>query len=234
MSEAYQVTNMSRPNSMKREEILFRPFETPEDAARQTDRVRRFRHPVFSWLGLRPVFAQHSRAEHDVLLRRAAGRRSIVEIGVAEGASACALREAMSPDGVLYLIDPFHLSRMRLVNALRRAAHSAVKGFGKSRVVWIDDFSQNAVNRWSEPIDLLFIDGDHKESAVLKDWSDWSPFVTPNGVVLFHDARVFSGGWPDSTYGPVQAVNKLFRHDSAVPWRIAEEIDSLVVVERKP
>ncbi len=232
-SVAAPIVTDNPPSTSTRDcKILFRPFETPEDVARQSPRVRKFRHPLFSWLGLRPVFAQHSRAEHDAFLRWASGRRSVVEIGVAEGASACALREAMSPEGVLCLIDPFHLSRMPLVNALKRAAHSAVNGHGKSRVVWIEDFSQKAVGRWRESIDLLFIDGDHEESAVLKDWMDWSPLVTANGVVLFHDARIFAGGWPDSSYGPVRVVNRLFRENHEAGWRIVEEVDSLVVVKR--
>jgi len=230
---AQVVGNIPDTQSTDSGEILFRPFDTPENAVRQSPRLRRLRHPVFSWLGLRPVFAQHSRAEHGALLRWASGRRSVVEIGVAEGGSACALREAMSHDGVLYLIDPFHLSRIRLLNSLRRAAHSAVKGFGKSRVVWIEDFSRNAIRGWFGQIDLLFIDGDHAESAVLQDWADWSPFVAPNGVVLFHDARVFAGGWPDPSYGPVRAVSQLFREGGSTGWHIVEEVDSLVVVERK-
>src|SRR5579864_6795272 len=125
---------------MSHASILFRPFETPADAAAQSSRTRRLRHPVFSWLRLRPIFAQHSAAEHAALLRWAAGRRHIVEIGVAEGASACALREAMPGDGVITLIDPFHLSRIRALNALQRAAHSAVGRFGTSRMVWIHEF----------------------------------------------------------------------------------------------
>jgi hypothetical protein len=46
------------------------------------------RHPFFGWLGLRPIFAQHTRIEHEALMRHARGAGIIVEIGVAEGASA--------------------------------------------------------------------------------------------------------------------------------------------------
>jgi predicted O-methyltransferase YrrM len=155
---------------VEKEAILFRPFETEADAAAQSFRTRKLRHPVFSWLGLRPIFAQHTRAEHEALLRYAAGRRKIVEIGVAEGASACALRKAMSADGILTLIDPYHLSRIRSLNALQRAAHAAVRKFGSSRTVWIQKFSHQAAEEWKSPIDLLFIDGDHDLSAVHQDW----------------------------------------------------------------
>jgi hypothetical protein len=212
-------------------EILFRPFEGVDDEVRVSPSVRRFRHPVFSWLGLRPIFAQHTRAEHDALLRWSAGKKSVVEIGVAEGASACALRKAMSSQGILYLVDPFHLSRLRYLNALKRAAHAAVARFGSSRVVWIQEFSHVAVQRWSEPIDLLFIDGDHEEKAVLNDWESWSRFVVPGGITLFHDARVFANGWPTPSYGPVCAVNRLFREGGAQGWRIVDEVDSLVIVK---
>ena len=63
---------------------------------------------MYAWLGLRPFLAQHTAAEHAALQRWALGRTTLAEIGVAEGVSALALREAMSPDGTLYLIDPFH------------------------------------------------------------------------------------------------------------------------------
>jgi predicted O-methyltransferase YrrM len=212
--------------------MLFRPFENPDDAVHVPFFIRKLRHPVFSWLGLRPVFAQHTRDEHDALLRWAADKRSVVEIGVAEGASACALRESMSPNGTIFLIDPFHLSRMRHINALKRAAHAAVGRFGRSRVEWIDKFSYEAVQEWATPIDLLFLDGDHREEAVLQDWEDWSKFVVPAGIALFHDARVFEKGWPTDAYGPVRAVNKLFREGRADSWRIVGEVDSLVIVER--
>jgi hypothetical protein len=217
---------------MRRPHILFRPFETPEDAAQVSPFVRRLRHPLFSFLGLRPVFAQHTRREHEALLRWGAGKRSVVEIGVAEGASACALREAMSPDGTLFLIDPFHLSRVPVINGPKRAAHAAVTRIGSSHVTWIQKFSHEAVQGWSNPIDLLFLDGDHNGEAVLQDWSDWVKFVIPKGIALFHDARIFENGWTSPAYGPVRAVNQLFREGGAKGWRIVDEIDSLVIVER--
>jgi len=83
---------------------------------------RWLRHPVWGLLGLRPVFAQHTQGEHEALIRWACGRRSVVEIGVAEGASALALRQGMHAEGTLYLIDPFHLSRFRAINATKRLA----------------------------------------------------------------------------------------------------------------
>ena len=76
------------------------------------------------------------------------------------------------------------------------------------------------------------IDGDHTESMVQKDWDDWSRFVVPGGLVAFHDARLFEGGWTSPSYGPVRVVDRLFRDGKNSAWEIVEEIDSLVVVKR--
>jgi hypothetical protein len=195
--------------------------------------VATFRHPLYAWLGVRPFLAQHTAEEHAALQRWARGRTTLAEIGVAEGVSALALCEAMSPDGTLYLIDPFHLSRSRRLNFTRRAAHRIVATCGRGKVVWIEKFSQDAVKNWKEPLDLLVIDGDHTEKGVEDDWNSWNRFVKPGGVVIFHDARVFEGGWTSPANGPVKLVDRLFRKETSPDWFIVEEVHSLLVVERR-
>lgn len=189
-------------------------------------------HPVFAWLGLRPALGQHTAAEHAALKRWAAGKSRLVEIGVAEGGSALGLREVMSPDATLWLIDPFHLSRRRRVNAMKRAAHRAVESCPNGKVVWLEEFSSDAATHWNDEIDFLFLDGDHAEAAVERDWNAWSPFVVTGGVVAFHDARVFPHGWTQPDWGPVRVVDRLFRREPANGWAIVQETDSLVVVQR--
>ncbi|HXJ11163.1 MAG TPA: class I SAM-dependent methyltransferase [Candidatus Limnocylindrales bacterium] len=195
---------------------------------------RMLQHPVFAWAGMRPPIAQHTLAEHEALMRRARVARTIVEIGVAEGASAAGLREAMPGDGTLFLIDPFHLSRIPPLNFLKRAARRAVDTAGSARTVWIESLSQDAVHDWKVPVDFLLIDGDHHEQAVERDWTDWSRFVKADGVVAFHDGRVFPSGWPTSDYGPVRFIDRVFRQGSNnAGWSIVEEVDSLVFVARR-
>ena len=101
-------------------------------------------------LGLRPAVAQHTAAEHEAFRKWAEGRECVVEIGVAEGVSALALREGMAEDGTLYLIDPFHLSRLPALNFIKRVARRTVGGSSRGRVVWIEKFSQDAVRDWKE------------------------------------------------------------------------------------
>jgi predicted O-methyltransferase YrrM len=176
--------------------------------------------------------AQHTAAEHDAFSRCAEGRSFIVEIGVAEGVSALALRERMAPNGTLYLIDPFHLSRVRVLNFIKRTARRLVESSGRAEVVWLQQFSSDAAKTWDRPIDLLVIDGDHSEAGVQKDWDEWSRFVVPGGLVAFHDARLFEGGWTTPDYGPLRLVNRLFRNGTAAAWKIIDEVDSLVIVKR--
>ena len=190
------------------------------------------RHSACAYLGLRPALAQHTAEEHAAIRKWADGARCVVEIGVAEGVSALALREGMAEDGTLYLIDPFHLSRMPLLNFIKRVARRTVAGAGRGKVVWVEKFSEDAVRGWKESSDLVLIDGDHAETAVERDWLSWSPFVKPGGIVIFHDARVFKGGWTTSEYGPVKLVNRIFRNGGAAGWTIVEEIHSLFVVQR--
>jgi hypothetical protein len=84
-------------------------------------------HAFFALIGARTLVALHTAAEHEALKRWAAGRSSLAEIGVAEGVSALAIREAMDEQGTLFLIGPFHLSRLPALNFTRRAAHKAVE-----------------------------------------------------------------------------------------------------------
>jgi predicted O-methyltransferase YrrM len=213
--------------------VLNLPCESELNLKYSSKLVTALSHPLYAWLGLRPFVAQHTAAEHAALQRWAQGRRTLVEIGVAEGVSALALREAMSPEATLHLIDPFHLSRSRSLNFTRRAAHKIVASCPRGTVMWLETFSYDVAKDWKELVDLLVIDGDHSESGVQRDWNDWSRFVKPGGVVIFHDARLFDGGWTNPSYGPVKLVDRLFRAGSSPDWSIAEEIHSLLVVQRR-
>jgi predicted O-methyltransferase YrrM len=214
-------------------EIQFVQVSSPR-AAQASWLTRAMDHPFFAWAGFRAPLAQHTLAEHQALMRYAGRVKTVVEIGVAEGASAAGLREAMPSDGTLHLIDPFHLSRIPALNFLKRAARRAVHSVGAAQTRWIEAFSQDAVRDWKLPIDFLLIDGDHREEAVERDWLEWSPFVKPDGVVAFHDARLFPSGWPTPDYGPVRFINRCFRQGATpAAWRIVEEVDSLVFVSRK-
>lgn len=205
---------------------LFRPFDKNLNA------LRLRRHPLFQLLGLRGIIAQHSEAEERLLQEYAKDRKTLVEIGVAEGASALAARCVADAGAVLYLIDPYIPGRIPGINLTQICARRYVDGCNNASVRWIQDYSYNAARNWRDPIDFLFIDGDHSYENCLQDWDEWSRFVSEGGVAAFHDARVFSDGWPQNDWGPVKAVNELFKGDSNPAWEIVAEVDSLVIVQR--
>lgn len=205
---------------------IFRPYDSNPNALRYR------RHPAFCLTRLRGVIAEHSEAEELMLQKYARGKKSLVEIGVAEGASALALRCAADSSAVLYLIDPYVPGKIPGFNFTKACARRNVKRSTNATVRFIEDFSHNASKNWHTAIDFLFIDGEHSYEACLRDWQQWSPFVEPAGVVAFHDARTFPGGWTREDWGPVIVVNELFRREDNRDWEIIDEVDSLVVVQR--
>jgi predicted O-methyltransferase YrrM len=189
----------------------------------------RRRHPLFALAGLRPAYAAHTSAE-DALLRQLVEHcRTIVELGVAEGGSALALRESMPGDAILWLVDPFFPGRLPIaVNQV--LAHRLVRGAGNGSVRWLKALSWDAGASWKgPPVEFLFIDADHSRAAVERDWSSWEPNLSPAALIAFHDTRTFQGGWTKETDGPVTLVNDHFRGQSE-RWRIVAEVDSIVVV----
>lgn len=186
-----------------------------------------------SWralLGLRGVIGQHTADEDAALAQLSADRRSVVEIGVAEGVSARTLRAAMARDGTLTLIDPYPAG-FSGVSLTRLLARLHVGTRGAPRVRWVRSYSYLAVRNWSDPIDFLLIDGNHSYDACLADFLSWSSYLIVGGRIAFHDARVFPGSWTTPETGSVRVVNEFVR-DSQGPWRVVSEVDSLVVAER--
>jgi predicted O-methyltransferase YrrM len=177
-------------------------------------------------LRLRPALAQHSEAEGALLERVAAGKRSIVEIGVAEGGSAWHTRRVMDPAGTLVLIDTY--PRRFGLNLSSIIARRLVEHEDRGTVVWRHERSDEAVKTWSEPIDFLFIDGDHDYEAVRRDYEDWSPHVTPDGTLAFHDA-LLGPSWMDESFGSARFVQELRDRGD---WTLVDGADSLAVFKR--
>jgi predicted O-methyltransferase YrrM len=185
--------------------------------------------------GLVPPRSMHSAAESALLAELARGRRTVVEIGVYEGSSAVVLAGALPTGAALHLIDPFGENPTLLPGwagvegATRRVVgRAAGRGGAGPRLIWHIERSEDTAARWREPVDLVFIDGDHSEAGCRLDWELWSPFVAPGGVALFHDAI-----GPNALPGPRAVFDQLFRAgDPPAGWEIRAEVDTAVAVER--
>lgn len=190
--------------------------------------------------GLIPPRPMHSAAEAQLLKRFAAGSHCAVELGVYEGSSAYVLCDALDQDAVLHLVDPFEDASHWAMRpgwhgtpfATRLAVRRRAKDDGPN-VRWHIARSQDIGRSWQGPqVDFVFIDGDHSAPAVREDWEVWHAHVRPGGAVAFHDARHGQPGGGGSP-GPTEVVDEIFRAGSApAEWRIAAEIDTLVVAQR--
>src|SRR4051794_18829314 len=172
----------------------------------------------------------HSAEECDLLQRLARGARRVVEIGVYEGSSAIALCEVLGPDAELHLIDPFGHHPTALPQgwgATERASKRVVSRAARRdgpRVIWHVERSEDTGRRWSEPVDVVFIDGDHAEQATRTDWQLFSAHVVPGGHVLFHDAT-----GPQALPGPAAVVAEVRAQPG---WSIVAEVDRTVAVRK--
>ena len=140
-----------------------------------------------------------------------------VEIGSARGKSACFIGLALRRNGrgKLYAIDPHSPTNWNdsestdtfaIINKNLRKAGVA----DYVEIVRKPSNDKNAHN--GQPIDLLFIDGDHSYEGVKADWDRFVPFVKPFGVVIFHD-----------TLWDLDPDEKLSRPDMGVP-RFVDEL----------
>jgi hypothetical protein len=206
------------------------------------DRVRHSRalRAVALRAGLIPPRPMHTQGEAALLGDLARGRHRVVEIGVYEGSSALVLVETLPLDAELHLVEPFGGGGPwpGVMNPASEAAARAVVGRaarrrGGPRVFWHIALSEEAARDWSQPLDLVFVDGDHSEDGCRLDWELWNGWVEPGGVIAFHDARENRpGGW--GVAGPTAVVDDLFRDNGTPGWEIAAERDTIVAVARLP
>lgn len=206
--------------------VLSRLFPVRRVVARESV-PRRLRHPVFSLLGLRRPIVHLSQDEQELLLRSAAERHAAVELGVAEGGSAHLIATVLAPDATLDLVDPFFPGALKVVSGQELVAKRLLNN-ARVTVRFHKMLSWDAPGRWSFPSpDLLFIDADHAEDAVRRDWSAWAPLLTPDAVVLLHDA--FEPATGVTTGGPGRMLDRLLAAD----WRLVGSAGALAAIARK-
>lgn len=177
-------------------------------------------------LHLRPADTQTTAAERACLAAHAAQRRMLVEIGVMHGASTRVLCEAMSPSGTLTAIDPYPAGRLGVSFEFAIARREVGRGPHR-RVVWRRDTSEAVGSTWTTAVDFVFIDGDHSRRGIERDWTLWSAFVAPGGVVLLHDSRYVPGR---PAHECVEYTEEVILKDAR--FRCVDGVDSLTVVQR--
>jgi MMP 1-O-methyltransferase len=119
------------------------------------------------------------------LARNCTGRGVIVEIGSWQGKSTAWLA-AGSKGGAkatVYAIDPHIVkpenAQIFKENMMRAGLDDLVQPLVMT--------SAKAAENFEKPVELLFVDGDHKYEAVKLDFELWYPKLLDGGTIAFHD-----------------------------------------------
>lgn len=148
------------------------------------------------------------------------GRCRVVEVGTWLGATALVMlgegaevvhcvdtwEGTNDPDDALYACRT--LGHAAIFNEFRarvgdKLHHGLEPHVGKS-VDW--------AKGWGSPVELVFIDGDHREESVAADIAAWSPHLVKGGVLCGHDYGTFAG-----VEAAVRASGP-FKHEGNAMW----------------
>jgi MMP 1-O-methyltransferase len=162
-----------------------------------------------------------------------------VEIGSWQGKSSVCLASGLQGKRQprLCCIDPFDASgdgesaptygqRARQIDGeLRRTFEQNLREVGLRDLIEVrQGFSHEQAQQWQEPIDLLFLDGDHSYAAVRQDFEDWAPKVRPGGYLVMHDVV------HPQHQGPARVVDELVHNDPQ--WVDVRTVDSMFVARK--
>lgn len=111
---------------------------------------------------------------------------TVCEIGAANGGTAFLFAHAAAPRATIVSVDL----------EFKDARRTAMKSFARSgqRVICVEGDSHStdtldAVRKGleSQPLDLLFLDGDHAYEGVTADFRTYAALVRPGGLIVLHD-----------------------------------------------
>ena len=165
-----------------------------------------------------------------------------VEIGSWLGKSSLVISKGLKgkKEPKLYCIDPFNGDadevdramygrEMRKLNlTLEETFLDNMKKHGVLDVVRpLRGYSYEFAAGFKEPIDLLFIDGNHDYEAVFQDFEQWEPLLKVGGTIAFHD--VVLGENPDPVGPGMVAKQHIFDRPK---WTNVKLVDALLVAEK--
>jgi predicted O-methyltransferase YrrM len=149
-------------------------------------------------------------------LARDATSGPFAEIGRFKGGSTVVFATALPESCELWSYDLHVALRPDMPGAqLDGELSAALERFGLAHKVHLVVADSRTVDPPPEPLEVLFIDGDHSYEGAKADFERWQAFVRPDGHVLFHDA-VDTGGYGNVYPGVARLVGEIER---AGGWR---------------
>jgi predicted O-methyltransferase YrrM len=133
----------------------------------------------------------------------------IAEIGRFKGGSTLVFAAAL-PDGAELWSYDFHVAlRPDMPGAeLDAELRGALERFDVAGKVHLLVADSRTADPPPEPLELLFIDGDHSYEGAKADYERWRAFVRPGGHLLFHDA-VDTGGYGNVYPGVARLMGEI-------------------------
>ena len=167
--------------------------------------------------------------EADLLYRlagRANGCGCIVEIGSYRGRSTVALAEGASSSAI-FAIEPHEVFEGVLGGSFgaRDRAHfyrAMLRSGAYERVRLVNLPGTVVAPGWSEPVALLWIDGDHSYEGVRGDWEAFKPHLAAGALVAFDDSI-------DERIGPHRLIAELVESRELT---IVERVDKVTALRR--
>jgi hypothetical protein len=111
---------------------------------------------------------------------------TVVEIGSHQGRSTVVLASARE-DLLVVAIDPFVGGKFGGDLSRRQFEHHLREHGLEARVRHLAERSERVRPGWTDPVDLVYVDGKHDCWSAVEDLR-WSRFLPPGGRVLLHDA----------------------------------------------
>lgn len=136
----------------------------------------------------------------------------IVDLGVDYGYSTICF--ALPSIGTVYGVDNFIGTTDSGIKNTQPDVMRAIALAGLTNIEIIKGNFDDVAKTWDKKIDILHIDGLHYYSCVKNDFDTWSPFLSENGVVLFHDVISFAG--IRKFWDEVSGNKYLFQHSAGL------------------
>lgn len=137
------------------------------------------------------------------LFRRVRGLRPrrVLEIGTAYGGSLYLWTRASAPDAQVISVDlppwepddPWEAQKVAQFRAFGRPRQSIELIRADAHVPSTLQAVRAALG--AEPLDFLFIDGDHTYEGARRDVADYGALLRPGGLMALHDIQPHSQGW---------------------------------------
>lgn len=162
-------------------------------------------------------------------LARDATTGPLAEIGRFKGGSTFVFASAL-PDGVELWSYDLHVALRPDMpgESLDTELREALDRYGLTGKVHLFVADSRTVDPPPDPLEVLFVDGDHSYEGARADYERWGAFVRPGGHLLFHDA-VDTGGYGNHYPGVARAVAEV---DAAV-WERQPDAGSIAHFVRR-